>query len=96
MASRQRHVVFACALLCGFFDFALELVEAGLAGADAGERKKLTRLVANLAGFPPESAASAALALADEVRAAPARANILVGRFVDGRRAICNVEDVPE
>jgi FkbM family methyltransferase len=96
MAPRQRHVVFACALLCGFFDFALELVEAGMAGADAGERRRLTSLVEKLAGFPPESAARTALALADGVRASPTRANLLIGRFVDARRAICNVEDVLE
>jgi hypothetical protein len=96
MAPRHRHVVFACALLCGFFDFALELVEAGLAGADAAERKKLTSLVEKLAAFPTESAARTALALAEGVQASPTRANLLIGRFVDARRAICNVEDVPE
>jgi hypothetical protein len=96
MAPRHRHVVFACALLSGFFDFALELVEAGLAGADASERKRLTSLVEKLAAFPPESAARTALALADEVRAKPASANLLIGRFVDAHRAICNVEDVQE
>jgi FkbM family methyltransferase len=96
MAPRQRHVVFACALLCGFFDFALELVEAGLAGADEGERKRLTTLVEKLAAFPPEDAAKTALALADEVRTNPSHANLRVGRFVDARRAICNFEDVQE
>ena len=92
----QRHVVFACALLCGFFDFALELVEAGTIGADDGERKGLTTLVEKLAAFPPETAAGTALALADEVRADPSNANLRIGRFVDARRAICNFEDVPE
>jgi len=96
MPERQHHVVFACALLCGFFDFALELVEAGLAGADAGERRRLTTLMQALAGHPPERAAKSALALADEVRANPSSANLLVGRFVDARRAICNFEDVQE
>jgi len=94
MAPRQRYVVFACALLCGFFDFALELIEAGLAGADASERENLTSLVRNLASFPPENVAEAALALAHEVRANPSNANLCVGRFVDERRAICNFEDV--
>jgi len=96
MPERQHHVVFACALLCGFFDFALELVEAGLAGADAGERRRLTTLMQALAGHPPERAAKSALALADEVRANPSSANLRVGRFVDARRAICNFEDVQE
>jgi FkbM family methyltransferase len=96
MAPRQRHVVLACALLCGFFDFALELIEAGLAGADAPERERLTSLVRKLASFPPENAAKTALALADEVRANPSDANLRVGRFVDERRAICNFEDVQE
>jgi FkbM family methyltransferase len=96
MAPRQRHVVFACALLTGFFDFALELIEAGLAGADADERTQLTRLVEKLASFPPEAAAKTALALADEVRANPSSANLRIGRFVDARRAICNFEDVQE
>lgn len=96
MPQRQHHVVFACALLCGFFDFALELVEAGLAGADAGERQRLATLMETLAGHPAERAAKSALALADEVRANPSSANLRVGRFVDARRAICNFEDVQE
>lgn len=96
IAPRQRHVVFACALLCGFFDFALELIEAGLAGTDATERERLTSLVRKLASFPPETVVKAALALADDVRANPSNANLRVGRFVDERRAICNFEDVQE
>jgi FkbM family methyltransferase len=96
MPQRQHHVVFACALLCGFFDFALELVEAGLAGADAGERQRLATLMETLAGHPAERAAKSALALADDVRANPSSANLRVGRFVDARRAICNFEDVQE
>ncbi len=96
MPPRQRHVAFACALLCGFFDFALELIEAGLAGATDAERKALTALVEKLAGFPPQEAAKSALALAEEVRANPSNANLRVGRFVDARRAICNFEDVQE
>jgi FkbM family methyltransferase len=96
MMPRQRHVVFACALLCGFFDFALELVEAGFVGADAGSRKGLTTLVEKLAAFPPEEAARTALALAEGVRSNPSSANLQVGRFVDARRAICNFEDVQE
>jgi FkbM family methyltransferase len=94
MPSRQRHVVFACALLCGYFDFALELVEAGMVGADAGERNKLTGLVEKLAAFPPQQAQDMAATLAREVRARPDEANVRVGRFVDARRAICNFEDV--
>jgi len=96
MTPRQHHVVFVCALLCGFFDFALELVEAGLAGRDGSERKKLTSLVEKLAVFSPENAAKAAFALADDVRANPSNANLRVGRFVDARRAICNFEDVQD
>jgi FkbM family methyltransferase len=96
MPQRQRHVAFACALLCGFFDFAQELVEAGMVGAGDGEQKRLTSLIEKLAAFPPETAAKAALALADEVRADPSNANLRIGRFVDARRAICNFEDVPE
>jgi FkbM family methyltransferase len=96
MAPRHRHVAFACALLCGFFDFSLELVEAELVGADETERKRLVALVEKLAGFSPELAAQTVLALAEEVRASPSSANVQVGRFVDARRAICNFEDVQE
>lgn len=96
MAARQRKVVFACALLCGFFDFAMELLEAGAVGSGDGERRMLGKLVEKLAAFPAEHSAKTVLALAEEVRANPSDANVHVGRFVDARRAICNFEDVPQ
>jgi FkbM family methyltransferase len=95
MAARHRYVVFVCALLCGYFDFALELIASAF-GSDVGDsdRRKLTELVEKLAAFPPTSAKQAAIALSAEVAARPDAANVSVGRFVDARRAICNFEDV--
>jgi FkbM family methyltransferase len=93
--TRHGFVVFACALLCGYFDFALEIVESALEGSVVEvDRRNLIELVEKLAAYPPATTAQAAISLAAAVKAKPESANITVGRFADARRAIANCEDV--
>jgi FkbM family methyltransferase len=95
MTPRQSYVAFVCALLCGYFDFALEIIQSSFEGRVSGaDCKNLTELVEKLATYPPASAEQAAIALAAAVKARPESANVIVGRFVDARRAIANFEDV--
>jgi FkbM family methyltransferase len=90
---RACHSLFACALLLGFFDFALELaLETWAKGEEA---RRIETLVRDLAAQPAKQAYDEALALAERVRANPHRANIEVGRFVDQRRHFADFDDVP-
>ena len=95
LTQREANVLFTCALLLGYFDFALELAEATFAKG-ASELADIRALIEKLAFNDPQIARKAATDLAAEVSADPARSNIAVGRFVDGRRPICNFEDVPD
>jgi len=97
MSVRQGHVTFVCALLCGYFDFALEIIQSSFKGRESdADCNKLTALVEKLAAHPPALAEQAATALAAAVKERPESANVTVGRFVDARRAIANFEDVSD
>lgn len=93
LARRAEDVLFVCALLLGYFDFALELAEATSA-KNGTDLSVLRKLVEDLAYYDPGAARRAALDLAQSVSAHPHLANVAIGRFVDERRAICNFEDV--
>lgn len=86
LSSRQHAVLFVCALLLGYFDYALELEPQDVA---------VRNLIQELAYHDPAIARRAALELSELIQSHPEQANIAVGRFVDERRAICNFEDVP-
>jgi FkbM family methyltransferase len=93
VSQRGRHVLFACALLLGYFDYALEIAEGSF--HDSGEVRALRSVVESLAYSDPVSARQAAQNLAAATNNQPELANVAVGRFVDERRSICNFEDVP-
>jgi hypothetical protein len=90
---RGEHVLFVCALVLGYFDFALELAKHTFA-ADAVTRRDVTRLVEELAYNDPNAARMAARGLLDKIDAHPELANVAVGRFVDERRAVSDFRDV--
>jgi FkbM family methyltransferase len=93
LSERQLHVLFCCALLLGYHDFALEL--AGETWASAEEHARVERLVRRLAANPPERARTEVERLAAQVEASPAEATLQVGRFVDRHRHLSDCDDVP-
>jgi FkbM family methyltransferase len=95
LSPRQWRVLFTCALLLGYFDFALELAEA-IWGTSPAALVAARRLVHDQAAADPKAAAKEMLDLAERVRAAPQRALIEAGRFADRRRTFWDVDDVPD
>jgi FkbM family methyltransferase len=91
---RQQHILLVCALLFGYFDFALEIAAGCF--PDPDERQLIRRVVEDLAYYDPHAARQSAVDLAKRLEAAPELANIAIGRFVDERRAVCNFEDVTQ
>ncbi len=88
-SERSRAVTAAFAILSGYHDFALELL------ATLGEAgKTLSETVIRDAALPAEGSRAAAEALAQAVIARPDDANVLVGKFVDQRRAKNDYFDV--
>jgi FkbM family methyltransferase len=93
LSARETHILFTCALLLGYFDYALELAEATFA-SNPDDRASILALIEKLAFNDPAQARAAAMQLALAVEKSPGSANVEVGRFVDERRAMCNFEDV--
>ena len=92
LSTRQNQVLFTCALLLGYYDFALEL--ASKTWADEKEAAIIRQLVGDLAHYDPKQAASDVAALSAQVGKNPERANQLVGKFVDARRKYFDYDDV--
>ena len=94
LSPRANHALFVCALLLGYFDFALELALQTWAKGD--EAVRIKGLIHRLAALPPLESERGVAELADRVRARPDFANIEVGRFVDRLRQRCDYDDVFE
>jgi FkbM family methyltransferase len=94
MTPRSLHALFACGLLLGYYDFALQLALETWAKGDPAEDERLRRLAQNEASRLAKRAHDDVLALAERVRANPERANVEVGKFVDARRHLADYDDV--
>jgi hypothetical protein len=92
-SERDNHALFACALLTGYYDFALEL--ALKTWAKGEEAVCIKELVHDAAYLDPGETYQGLLALVERVKSSPERANFEVGRFVDTRRHINDYDDVP-
>lgn len=92
LSPRQNKLLCACALLLGYYDFALEI--ARKSWADKKEMETLRALVASLAQYDPKQAADDVAALHAAIQTSPDKANLLVGKFVDSRRLNFDYDDV--
>lgn len=92
LSERGNHVLFACAMLLGYYDFALE--SALHTWAKGAQATCIQELVRKCAALPPQKAQNDAIKLAERVKANPDLANVEVGRFVDRRRQLCDYNDV--
>jgi FkbM family methyltransferase len=92
LTERQAHLLFVCASLLEFYDFAYELACA--TWADGRERERLDRFIRHVSRLPAADTALSVLRLAADIVAAPGRANVAAGKFVDARRERCSYEDV--
>ncbi len=92
LSARQQHVLFVCALLTDYYDFALEL--ACTTWARGEEADRIQRLVHALAAWPPRQSHDEVLALAERVRATPEDANVELGKFVDRFRHLPDYDDM--
>jgi FkbM family methyltransferase len=97
-AGRERlgDCLIACALMVGFYDYALEIAEwtAAIRPDPRGYFCDVEAVVADLAHLDPEVARTEARSLADAANANPDLANVLVGQFVDRRRKLHDYDDV--
>jgi FkbM family methyltransferase len=92
---RAEALAYTGALLLGYYDYALELAaHARHITSGGAERAALERLVKSLARLDPRATADAVEHLAQSVSADQAKANVLVGGFVDGRRQLSDYDDI--
>jgi FkbM family methyltransferase len=94
LTHRGEQALFVCAVVLGYFDFALELARRTFA-PEKSELRDVTAWIEKVAYYDPVEARRAVELLVNEVRERPDHANVAAGRFVDQRRAICNFADVP-
>ncbi|AZL15684.1 FkbM family methyltransferase [Rickettsiales endosymbiont of Stachyamoeba lipophora] len=95
LSFREIAVLFTCALLIGYYDFALELAQqTWLVSADDNEKKRIHKLVEILSFMPNDDNIRAVESLASAVRQNPERANVIVGNFVDRRRKFNDYDDI--
>lgn len=92
LSERGHQVLFVCALLLGYYDFALELATA--TWARGVQKKEVEDLVHKCAALSPAQTSSDAFELYRRIQADPDLANIEVGRFVDRRRYLFDYSDV--
>jgi len=88
---RETHVLFSCAMLLGYYDFALEL--ALKTWATGAEAERVRELVLSYATVSSEATVMAVKDLGQKVQTHPELANIITGHFVDRRRGINDYDD---
>ena len=89
ISERNRIILTTFALLTGYHDFALELLKDA-----AGDVAVLRDAITSAAQLSSDADRTATRDLAEAVEARPQHANILVGKFVDQRRARNDFFDV--
>jgi len=92
LSDRSKYVLFTCALLTGYYDFALEL--ALKTWAQGEEARRIEQLVRRVAHLDPAETLQKLSTLVDRAKANPERANFEVGRFVDEQRHNNDYDDV--
>lgn len=92
LTERQAYLLFVCASLLEFYDFAYELACA--TWADGQERARLDRFIRTVSRLPAAETALSVVKMAADIAAAPGRANVIAGKFVDARRERCSYEEV--
>ncbi len=91
LTTRQHAMLYLCALLLGYYDFAIELaIEANLSAEEIQRRIRLAQRFAESTAADPIAETEALLA---RMRETPQDAAIELGRFVDRRRTLCDMSD---
>jgi FkbM family methyltransferase len=91
---RQQHVLFVCALLLKYYDFALELAGKTWAANSPDELAHVKELINELSAIPCEHTVNEVIQLAERVNSNPDKANIYAGKFSDRRRPYFDYDDV--
>lgn len=91
LSCRNAQMLFCCAVLLGYYDFALELVRKDVVQERVETADKFIR---DYAFHEPNSSIEAVKMLSETVVSRPEMANIAVGRFVDERRQWNDFDDV--
>lgn len=91
LSPRQQRILYLCALLFRFYDFAIEM--AASIETDEAEAGRLFRLAERLAGYPAGDAVADVEALLARMKAKPGDANLELVRFIEERRYEFDVSD---
>lgn len=94
LSDRQNQVLFVCALLLEYYDFALELAAKTWAANSPAQLALVKQLIEDISCVPYEKTVEEVLQLVNRVNAKPDHANIYAGKFSDKRRTYFDYDDV--
>lgn len=92
LSERELHVLFICALLLKYYDFALELAKK--TWASASELQHIQNLITDLAHYSPEQTHNEVKNLMQDVERNPHFANVYTGKFIDSKRRYFDYDDI--
>jgi len=92
LESRAGMALFLIAIVLEYYDLALELAE----NLPGGDKEKLAWLVQDLAKLNPQETVRDVSRLLGKLEERPERAHLMVSRFVDSRRHLNDVQDIPD
>ncbi|MGK0238672.1 MAG: FkbM family methyltransferase [Candidatus Pelagisphaera sp.] len=91
---RQNQSLLVCAILLGFYDFAIELSKSDLVTDDSSERDRIQDTVSEISNLSTNNTIKDLKDTLEKVSNSPENANLIVGQFVDQRRGNCDYDDV--
>jgi FkbM family methyltransferase len=94
LSLRQNYVLFTCALLLQYYDFALELAAKTWAADSLEQLQYVKQLIAELADVSHEQTIDEIIQLAKNAQNRPEKANIYAGKFADKRRVYFDYDDI--
>lgn len=94
LSSRQQYSLFICALLFGYFDFALELADKTWASNDKQEQHNIKTLINALSYYDPAISMQTFKDALHRMQNDPDSSNIIAGKLTDERRYINNFHDI--
>lgn len=94
LSLRQQYVLFTCALLLQYYDFALEMATKTWAANSPEQIVLVKQLITQLASVSQQQTVEEIMQLAENVSNAPEKANIYAGKFADKRRVYFDYDDI--
>lgn len=93
-SARQNKVLLLSSLLLGYYDFALELGREVVEWEGEKDAESFRKLVSSISQISPQESLRKIEEVVAQAKSDPSAANVVIGSYVDGRRDLCDYDDV--